>query len=223
MSSPWRPRPRLAPCAGHFGRSWAEVFETPVEGVAERKAGMVGKELTPEERAALVAQIERLREEHRDLDAAIEALSEAGQGDRLQLQRLKKRKLLLRDKLTLLEDRITPTSSPEGRTRHALSAQCRSAPSVRSRCRRRAGDLREAFNHAYAEHTNDPRQEEAAFRIAWAAVKRVYEKVGDTWVRRGEANGGRAVKSGAAKTPDQVAARFHQASRQKWSLAFTCA
>ncbi len=69
---------------------------------------MVGKELTPEERAAIVAQIERLREEHRDLDAAIEALSEAGQGDRLQIQRLKKRKLLLRDKLTLLEDLITP-------------------------------------------------------------------------------------------------------------------
>ena len=69
---------------------------------------MVGKELTPEERASLSAQIERLREEHRDLDAAIEALSDAGQGDRLQLQRLKKRKLLLRDKLVLLEDQLTP-------------------------------------------------------------------------------------------------------------------
>ena len=67
------------------------------------------KELTQEERAALVAQIERLREEHRDLDAAIEALSDAGQAaDRLQLQRLKKRKLLLRDKLALLEDQLTP-------------------------------------------------------------------------------------------------------------------
>jgi hypothetical protein len=67
------------------------------------------RELTPEERAALVAQIERLREEHRDLDAAIEALNDAGQAaDRLQLQRLKKRKLLLRDRLSLLEDQITP-------------------------------------------------------------------------------------------------------------------
>ncbi len=65
--------------------------------------------LTPEEHAALVAQIERLREEHRDLDAAIEALSEAGgAADRLQLQRLKKRKLMLRDKLALLEDQLTP-------------------------------------------------------------------------------------------------------------------
>jgi len=69
---------------------------------------MDDEELTPEERAALVAQIERLREEHRDLDAAIEALRGAGQADQLQLQRLKKRKLLLRDKLTLLEDQLTP-------------------------------------------------------------------------------------------------------------------
>lgn len=67
------------------------------------------KEIAQEERAALVAQIERLREEHRDLDAAIEALSHAGQAaDRLQLQRLKKRKLMLRDKLVMLEDQLTP-------------------------------------------------------------------------------------------------------------------
>ena len=67
------------------------------------------KELTQEERAALLGQIERLREEHRDLDAAIGALSDAGQAaDRLQLQRLKKRKLLLRDRLVMLEDQLTP-------------------------------------------------------------------------------------------------------------------
>jgi len=63
---------------------------------------------TPEEHASLVAQIERLREEHRDLDAAIEALRSAGEVDQLQLQRLKKRKLLLRDKLAQLEDQLTP-------------------------------------------------------------------------------------------------------------------
>jgi len=43
---------------------------------------------------------------------------------------------------------------------------------------------RAAFNHAFAAHAGDPRQEEAAHRIAWAAVKRVYVKAGDTWVRR---------------------------------------
>lgn len=41
---------------------------------------------------------------------------------------------------------------------------------------------REAFNHAYAAHADDPRQEEAAHRIAWAAVKRGYEKRGEHWV-----------------------------------------
>jgi hypothetical protein len=66
------------------------------------------KELTADERAGLVAQLERLREEHRDLDAAIEALRGAGQADQLQLQRLKKRKLLLRDRLARLEDQLTP-------------------------------------------------------------------------------------------------------------------
>jgi hypothetical protein len=66
------------------------------------------KGLTPEEHAGLAAQLERLREEHRDLDVAIEALRAAGQADQLQVQRLKKRKLLLRDKVARLEDQLTP-------------------------------------------------------------------------------------------------------------------
>ena len=44
---------------------------------------------------------------------------------------------------------------------------------------------REAFNHAFAAHSGDPRQEEAAHRIAWAAVKRGYVKEGTQWVARG--------------------------------------
>ena len=66
-------------------------------------------------------------------------------------------------------------------------------PSVRSHFPEHAQDIfREAFNHAYAAHAHDPRQEEAAFRIAWAAVKRVYEKIGDEWVER-RVGGGLAV------------------------------
>ena len=65
-------------------------------------------DLTEARRFELQRQIERLRQEHRDLDAAIEALLEAGEADRLQIQRLKKRKLLLRDKLKALEDELTP-------------------------------------------------------------------------------------------------------------------
>jgi cation transport regulator len=42
--------------------------------------------------------------------------------------------------------------------------------------------FRAAFNSAYDEHRGDPRQEEAAFRIAWAAVKKRYHKVGARWL-----------------------------------------
>jgi hypothetical protein len=66
------------------------------------------EELSAEERSALVVALERLREEHRDLDAAIDALRETGQANQLQLQRLKKRKLALRDRLTRIEDALTP-------------------------------------------------------------------------------------------------------------------
>ena len=45
---------------------------------------------------------------------------------------------------------------------------------------------RAAFNNAFAAHLDDPRREEAAHRIAWAAVKRGYVKVGDHWVARAE-------------------------------------
>jgi len=69
---------------------------------------MAPEQLSEEQRAILSVQLERLRQEHRDLDAAIDALSEAGQADQLQLQRLKKRKLQLRDRLTQLEDALTP-------------------------------------------------------------------------------------------------------------------
>lgn len=69
---------------------------------------MAQSELGEEERQAILQQIERLREEHRDLDAAIEALTLSGPADRLQVQRLKKRKLSLRDRMTRLEDELTP-------------------------------------------------------------------------------------------------------------------
>jgi len=58
-------------------------------------------------------------------------------------------------------------------------------PAVRKHLPVHAQDIyREAFNHAYAAHAGDARQEEAAHRIAWAAVKRSYVKEGDAWVAR---------------------------------------
>ena len=64
--------------------------------------------LSEQERAALADEAERLRQEHRDLDDAIDALISVGKLDQLQLQRLKKRKLVLRDRLAFLDDQLTP-------------------------------------------------------------------------------------------------------------------
>jgi cation transport regulator len=58
-------------------------------------------------------------------------------------------------------------------------------PSVRSHLPEHAQEIyREAFNHAFAAHAGEARQEEAAHRIAWAAVKRSYVKVGNSWIAR---------------------------------------
>ena len=56
----------------------------------------------------LRSELARLRQEHRDLDAAIEALQNAPGSDILQIQRLKKRKLYLRDRINNIEDQLTP-------------------------------------------------------------------------------------------------------------------
>ena len=56
----------------------------------------------------ILRRLELLRVEHRDLDAAIGALSSANVADQLQIARLKKRKLRLRDEITMLEDRLIP-------------------------------------------------------------------------------------------------------------------
>jgi hypothetical protein len=54
------------------------------------------------------SKLVRLRLEHRDLDAAIEALRAVPSPDQLQLARLKKRKLRLKDEIALLEDQLIP-------------------------------------------------------------------------------------------------------------------
>jgi hypothetical protein len=64
--------------------------------------------MTEEEVTELKTQLERLRQEHRDLDAAIEALQAVPGADLLQVQRLKKRKLILRDRISFIEDQLTP-------------------------------------------------------------------------------------------------------------------
>jgi hypothetical protein len=64
--------------------------------------------MTKEEERELREQLARLQQEHRDLDVAIAALQESLGIDVIQVQRLKKRKLQLRDRITFIEDELTP-------------------------------------------------------------------------------------------------------------------
>ncbi len=61
-----------------------------------------------EENAALNAKLAELVQEHRDLDAAIGALIASGSHDQIQLTRLKKRKLQLKDEIARIEDDLLP-------------------------------------------------------------------------------------------------------------------
>jgi hypothetical protein len=57
---------------------------------------------------AIRNELARLRQEHRDLDSAIDALQAKPRPDNLQIQRLKKRKLGLKDRISALEDKLLP-------------------------------------------------------------------------------------------------------------------
>jgi hypothetical protein len=60
-----------------------------------------------EDRDSLLRRLHELRSEHRDLDTVI-ARIESGLGDQLQIQRLKKRKLKLKDEISWVESRLVP-------------------------------------------------------------------------------------------------------------------
>lgn len=60
------------------------------------------------EEGELEAKLIALKQEHRDLDDAITAVSRAGTFDQLQVQRMKKRKLVLKDAIQQIEDQLLP-------------------------------------------------------------------------------------------------------------------
>lgn len=65
-------------------------------------------QLSDEQRKILDARLSRLLEEHRDLDDVIERLSDEVPFDQLQVKRLKKRKLQLKDQIRQLEGLLLP-------------------------------------------------------------------------------------------------------------------
>ena len=64
--------------------------------------------MTDEEEQALRARLAELRQEHGDLDTAIAAISSVSNCDQIQLTRLKKRKLLLKDLIARIENSLLP-------------------------------------------------------------------------------------------------------------------
>jgi hypothetical protein len=68
----------------------------------------LGQPLNDEERAQIEARIAALEIEHHDLDDVIARLAEHPEQDQLQLRRLKKRKLFLKDTIARLKDRLIP-------------------------------------------------------------------------------------------------------------------
>ena len=69
---------------------------------------MAGTQGVAMDEAQMAARLDLLRLEHRDLDTAIAALADTGVPDQMQMARLKKRKLRLRDEIAMIEDELIP-------------------------------------------------------------------------------------------------------------------
>ena len=69
---------------------------------------MMTTDLNEEEIAVIRQKLEALKVEHRDLDDVIARLVENHHHDELQIRRLKRRKLMLKDQITLLEQQLVP-------------------------------------------------------------------------------------------------------------------
>ena len=92
----------------HLGAVRCKTRRLVGRKTALSRPGATRATMTQEEERELRAQLARLQQEHRDLDAAIAALQESPGSDIIQVQRLKKRKLQLRDRITFIEDQLTP-------------------------------------------------------------------------------------------------------------------
>jgi hypothetical protein len=85
--------------ANHWGRAMDDMTEVELDqdGYAP-----------DDDNGAIRLELERLRQEHQDLDAAVLALQALAGPNQLQIVRIKKRKLILRDQIAKLENLLTP-------------------------------------------------------------------------------------------------------------------
>jgi hypothetical protein len=85
----------------------------PGRDMLPRRTGRISgnlreRRMTEEEEGEIRLQLSRLRQEHGDLDAAISAMTDSARSDPIQVQRLKKKKLALKDRIARLEDMLLP-------------------------------------------------------------------------------------------------------------------
>ena len=106
-----RNNPRFAPPHHGTGLEWDGAKSDKLSNLlAPQRGGGPNSTavMTQEDERELREQLARLQQEHRDLDAAIAALQDSRGSDMLQVQRLKKRKLYLRDRISFIEDELNP-------------------------------------------------------------------------------------------------------------------
>jgi hypothetical protein len=70
--------------------------------------GSGGRRLSEDEEREIRRELTELRQEHRELDSAILNLAGGPEADSIRVQRMKKRKLVLKDRISVLEDRLLP-------------------------------------------------------------------------------------------------------------------
>lgn len=85
----------------------ANLIRLNTKGGTSRES-TISQQLTDEETRALRQKLDELRLEHRDLDDVIHHLTDSAYPDQLQIQRLKKRKLRLKDNIDRVESRLIP-------------------------------------------------------------------------------------------------------------------
>ena len=81
---------------------------TLAKGIVENFATGVRGPMDQVQEVMLRGKLQTLLQQHRDLDTAIQSLEETGTGDQLQLRRLKKMKLELKDRIQLIQNRLVP-------------------------------------------------------------------------------------------------------------------
>jgi hypothetical protein len=92
-----------------IGIDWPDAARsTGVAAASALEGSAVQAAATMEELEIVRQRLEALKQEHRDLDDVIARVTEAGPFDQLQVQRLKKRKLVLKDQIMKLESELHP-------------------------------------------------------------------------------------------------------------------